>query len=458
LAVRSVQLVNPPTPAGVSRPTRAGCFPPLDLLALASYLGRIAPDSEVTVLDGDLLSFGQIVDAIGADVVGITTKAFTYPQALRIASAAKLRGADVVLGGPWASAVAHEVLENRPFVDCVVVGQGEAALGYLARGLSCGGLPGVWTRGERGRPVGRPAAALDLDALPPLDYRYCSLNEYRTNYARRFPGDVHTAPVSWFSHRGCQWRDVSGGCTYCRRHDAPATRRSPELFWLALGDVVARTKADLVWDVADTFTAPREWLAGVAASRPAPLPCSLYVYARPSDLDPGGADLLAEIGCVQVLMGVESGDDELLRATNKGHTAEEAFRAAVTCADRGIAVFPAFLLGLPGETEASLRATVDLAARIVSEARCREVSSAVLVPLPGTPVYNDLRQCGGADQWRADSDLPDLSRAQREWVTRFTKVDLQALDEANRELQALVPAPGRSTFGAMSLDVSARGA
>jgi radical SAM superfamily enzyme YgiQ (UPF0313 family) len=83
-----------------------------------------------------------------------------------------------------------------------------------------------------------------------------------------------------------------------------------------------------------------------------------------------------------VQIGIESGDDGMLRAMRKGFTAEAALRSVRLLDENGLRVKPLFLLGFPGETARSLENTLGLARAMRPFTRRPWVS--FYQPVPGT--------------------------------------------------------------------------
>jgi hypothetical protein len=69
--------------------------------------------------------------------------------------------------------------------------------------------------------------------------------------------------------------------------------------------------------------------------------------------------LLKKSNCVMLKLGVESGDEEVLSAMNKGHSAALAGRVLDQLAHAGVAAYIYLLFGTPWENEKSARATMD---------------------------------------------------------------------------------------------------
>jgi hypothetical protein len=120
-------------------------------------------------------------------------------------------------------------------------------------------------------------------------------------------------------------------------------------------------------------------------------------------------DLLAVMrraGCVSVNFGVESGDDEILRAIKKGVTTAVVVRALEWAKDLGLHTACNFMLGFPQESAAHLERTLRFMERIAPLVDAFSTLG-VVVPFPGTPIYEDYHERFGFTDWwlRADHAL-----------------------------------------------------
>lgn len=441
-----IQLINPPVPKGFSRCTRSGCFPPLDLLSLGTYTQNDLRNIEVEILDGEILNFDQMINCLGADIVGLSPKVFSYENSLEIAKLAHERGALTVLGGSWVSPIFKSVLNNRSYIDVVVLGEGEKALSGLARKQNLTKVPNIAYR-DNGQIVTTKKVVTNLDDLPEINYELVALNAYMLNYRKRFPNHGFKRPLPYYSQKGCYWYEKSGGCIFCRKQQTQNIRRSPERFWQDVKRMTIEHNADLIWDVSDTFTEPRIWVQELVNSKPKDIDCHLYLYARASDLDEEMVRMLRDICCVELLLGVESGNDELLRCANKGTTRRNILNAVKRCANCGIEVFPTFLLGLPDENQGSLEDSVSLAHELIECGNVREISSAILLPLPGSQIFGSLSQSLDHPSWLTGQDCIDFLKVQECYVKQFTDTDLGSLRDTNDVISNLVDVRYRSSFG-----------
>jgi radical SAM superfamily enzyme YgiQ (UPF0313 family) len=100
---------------------------------------------------------------------------------------------------------------------------------------------------------------------------------------------------------------------------------------------------------------------------------------------------LREAGLTKVYLGVETGDDELLKKIKKGVTAAEMLTAGRNLIDAGMNLSSMAVLGLAGPGEASVRharATAELTNRMAP----RYFAAMTLTPVPGTVLYNEMRR------------------------------------------------------------------
>ena len=138
---------------------------------------------------------------------------------------------------------------------------------------------------------------------------------------------------------------------------------------------------------------------------------------------------LAELkasGLDRIYMGLESGLDSVLRKIRKGATADEMTAAGQKVKESGLFLSVTTLLGIAGK-ELSL-AHARETARVVSAMSPRQIAALTLMPVPGTPLYEDIV--------RGDFAMPDetgLLRELHELVAHITlpRVQFQANHASN---------------------------
>lgn len=324
------------------------------------------------------------VEAVLADqapaVLGLSIKSACLASARRVAALAK--GLDprtlVVAGGPHPSAAPGLVLADPNF-DLCVAGEGERTLVELLRCLLEGGdpgrVPGVASRDRGGIRFAAPRPLLaDLDRLPrPLDRAPELLLEH------------HRYPAKALGHlmatRGCPQR-----CSYCASHLIWGRRprfRAPRAVAAEL-TLMGRAGIGRAHFDDDTFGVESGYLrrlCGAIAQDCPGLAWSCETHVRLAT----EANLAAmrKAGCHTVQLGVESGDDRVLRAVGKGFTVAGALEACRLVRAGGLRLEVFLMAGFPQETEESLGRTLALA----RDLDCDKLIFSLFTPHPGTEAH-----------------------------------------------------------------------
>lgn len=429
-------LINAGMPRCFAASAKSGSVPPLNLATLAAHVRKHVAGSDIAILDEEYDDVPAALQAGKYDLVGISCNVMTYANALPLARLAKDCGLKVILGGPYPTSRPQEIMTNRCYVDGVVVGDGEDALAALVASNDWQSAPNTYWRDADGtchQP--RFHATTNIEQSGFADYRDLPLDRYleqRTIAYADHKASRESLAIS--SRRGCIWRAQSGGCTFCMIPHAGIRYQTPRRVWSEVAHLKATYGIDSVWDVSDTFTENRAWVEEFARTRPRDLGVSLQVYARPNNISRAMVGLLRDCGVDEVFIGVESGDDRILRAMNKGATVADSRRAVELLAAADMDVVASFVFGLPNESAASLQRTVDLAAEFAAIANVREVSASVMLPIPGSPAFEMLSFVPEFAS-KHSSDVLDIEQLKRDWIRRFTTIQM---DEAERALAETV--------------------
>jgi radical SAM superfamily enzyme YgiQ (UPF0313 family) len=120
------------------------------------------------------------------------------------------------------------------------------------------------------------------------------------------------------------------------------------------------------------------------------LDLSWVCSSRAATLDEELLDWMSRAGCHTVLLGVESGDEQMLQRYSKGMTKDQMRQAFSLCRKFGIRTLGHFIIGLPGETEATVRKTLAFS----KELDCDIASFNIAVPVLGTKLREEAIQEG----------------------------------------------------------------
>ena len=99
---------------------------------------------------------------------------------------------------------------------------------------------------------------------------------------------------------------------------------------------------------------------------------------------------MKEAGCRLLIVGYESGDQQILKNIKKGATVERARQFTKDCHKLGLKVHGDFILGLPGETKETIRRTIDFAKELDVET----IQVSVAHAYPGTELYDYAKANG----------------------------------------------------------------
>jgi len=395
----------------------------------------------VALRDGVVLgdSFERSVEEITVfrpDLVVVHTVTPTFNSDLRFCARVReaLSAVPIALVGTHAAALGPEALEEAP-ADLVVAEEGERPLAGLARGVAGGAtaddvkeaalsVPGFWVRSPDGTvsSTGDGPLVSDLDSLPFPARDLLPNDRYRMPF---FEGEPFATLIP---SRGCPW-----SCTFCRSGitwgDTVRTRSTGNVIE-EIDEIRTRFGIRNLVFMTDTFTYHRDWVMELCRGIRDRFPGLRWICnSRVDTVDPERLRLMADAGCRMVSYGVESADAAILKACRKEITPEQSRQAIQWTREAGIEAFAYFILGLPGETQESIRKTVDFAIDIEPDYALFHIAT----PFPGTDLYRLAREKGWllTDDWdryeedgdgvmRTESlDPEDLRRAQKAAFRRF---------------------------------------
>jgi len=99
---------------------------------------------------------------------------------------------------------------------------------------------------------------------------------------------------------------------------------------------------------------------------------------------------MRDAGCVQIVYGLESGNQQILNNLGKGTTVEQNFEAIRLTKEARIEAKAAVIVGNPGETWETVQDTVDMVEAVMPD----EAILCIFTPYPGSPVWEDPEAFG----------------------------------------------------------------
>lgn len=392
---------------------------------IGAYLKRHEPRLNLAFYQGCFDSDADILAGCAdADIVGFSCTSPTMKHALFLAERIKAANSKTwtVFGGYHPSAL-PEATQVHPAVDQVVVGEGEAAMLGIVHG-------------DR-RPLLR-GRRMAFDELPWVD-RELIRNERTIDLAEKLTGQRIT---SFQGHRGCPH-----ACRFCADgarkvlYGRAVCERAVDDLLDEIASVSAKYRLDLIkfsdptWNVNTGFV---RRFCERKVTRQISVPFFSYIHAAATS--ERMFEQMAEAGCQEIGLGIESGSDRVLKAVGK-HTTTASIRRAVQMArTTPIRIRGFFILGTPEETEDDLRRTEGFA----EELDLDEYGFSILCPYPGTDYHDsDPDQFAEVDWsvtdeyhndfWKTRNLSPDRLRY---WQERLCRKFGQRLTLRQRQLEA----------------------
>jgi anaerobic magnesium-protoporphyrin IX monomethyl ester cyclase len=373
-------------------PLEESPLPPLSLSYLAGVLAQ--EGIEIRILDFLVTHYHpkklrRELEEYRPQLVGATCVTLNYPIARRMLKVCKDFDPCIftVIGGPHVTFAQEETLLSSPWIDAVVIGEGERTMVELARAVAEDGdirqVAGI-AFAEGGRVVRTSTRPLieDIDQLPLPTRELLPMARYR----------ALGTPCTVITSRGCPY-----SCIFCSGHRmfGPRVRfRSPGL----VVDEIEKLQRDFglgkINIVDDTFTLNHSHTRAVCEEiLRRNLQMKWSVFARVDRISEDLAQLMNRAGCEWVLFGVESADEGILKAIKKGTTPEDVRRGVKVAAEAGINVFNSFILGLPGESWETARKSLAFGDELYQQYGAK-YGFHMLSPLPGTEIYERAQDYG----------------------------------------------------------------
>jgi len=344
----NVILINPDTKSKYPQP-------PLGLLSLATVLKQAGHGVKILDPNAKQLNGKVLIDVILADVVGITATSLTYEEAHKTALMIKnwYPRKFLVIGGIHATLLPDDIMADGVF-DAVICGEGETS------------LPIAVDLQEKG--IYRQHNIVDIDSLPILDYSF--LNGFKP----KVPHGRHQKFMPMITSRGCPF-----SCSFCSKAVFGSSYRKRDIdLVMAEIDILRRDYGvNNIKFYDDVFTLDTQRING---------DMEWSFMTRVNLVNRYTLNMMKRCGCYSIAFGLESGNAGVLKGINKNTTLEQGEEAVRYAKEAGMKVIGYFMLGCPGETNATIMETIDWAASLPLD----HAQFSIATALPGSELYNHL--------------------------------------------------------------------
>ena len=439
-----IYLLNPPFQLNFNRPGRwqgsVGRGGTLDYPKWLAYAtGVLEEGFDVRLVDAPARKLGKeevIKDAkkFNPDLIVVDSNFSSLRNDIDVVVSLKAcTEAKTVLVGPPTSQFPEQILQNDG-VDMVARFEYDFTLKEIAESLEkdngLKGIKGISYK-ENGKIIHNPnrefTTSEDLDKMPFVSTVY----KKHLNIKDYFLSQSLYPEVQIFTGRGCPYK-----CTFCswpvtlmgRKYRARSAENIADEFeWIK--ENLPEVKEIFIED--DTFTINKKLVREVCEEiKRRKIDVTWSCNAR-ADMDYETMKKMKEAGCRLLIVGYESGSDEILKNIKKGVTTEQMKNFTKEAKKVRLMIHGDFIVGLPGETKETANKTVEF----IKELKPNILQVAVATPIPGTEFYNWCKENGflltddleeSLDNWGAQKCIISYPE--------FTKEDIENyVDKALKE-------------------------
>lgn len=316
-------------------------------------------------------------------IVGITMPTAKYEIGVRIANWIKKEFPKIIIivGGPHPTIQPLETIKEES-IDIVVKGEGEVTFLELVNALvqkkDIKGILGITGKDDSrifDNPDREYITELDNLPFPAWDLVY--------DFEKHNPFDFGTV----FTSRGCPYK-----CSFC----ASFKIWSRKVRYMSADRVVDelrytrdKFKVNYFRFNDDTFILDQKRVKEICEKiKNRAININWECEVRADLCTPHLLETIKSAGCQQVNIGVESGNAEILKSIEKGITLEQIYRAFQEIKRVKLQVLAYFMVGFPNETIDTIKDTI----RLMNKIRPNYPCWSIVMPYPGTKLYNDAYQ------------------------------------------------------------------
>ncbi len=381
---------------------------PYGLGLMASHMRAQGSEGNITVLDKAVMTRETLRDrlrAISPTLIGISPTISSYnDETLALAEIGQEMGAEIYLGGSYATKLAPLILRNQKRVNGIIQGDGEGSFLQLAQGEDLRTVGGLVYRDESGEIVSNPLGPIPIDfstgrqkaTWTDMNYDFIpDLGAYTRNFVDQYGGIPEDHVFTFMNQRGCYFNAQSGGCRTCSRQDEGMRVDPPVDAWRRLNHV-HKLGGRKILQVESDFLGDRKYFEAFYQAMPPEMQGKLdfeFMFARANWINDEMAQKLKDLQVKIILLGLESGDSRVLKTMRKGSTPQvyEKALSALQKAGRTTKTILSYIVGSKGDNRESLTNTLQH-----FEILCQKYGDVIAdatffeyIPLPGAEFYDD---------------------------------------------------------------------
>ena len=387
-----VSVVNQPNIKAVA--DNYGIYPNISLAYVAGALQKAG--HELIFLDAmaseySLNDMAARVKKFNPYIMMFTITTYLFHETIKVIDYfRKISSAKVIVGGQHVTLFPKETLLKKE-IDIGIVGEAEETVVELLEAIeknkNIKNIRGICCREKEKIVLTMPREKIkNLDTVPfparnllPMNKYYSFISKYK-NY------------TILMSSRGCTFQ-----CTFCEQRSGDIRYRSTKNVVDEIEECYYKYNVREI-DVFDPlFTINKKRVIEICKEmQKRGLKIAWSCRSRVDTIDEEMLIEMKKAGCYRIYFGIESGDEQILKNIKKFTKKEQIKKAIFLTKKHGVLAFGYFMFGNPGETRQSIKNTINLAKSLpLDYAQFNRLSN-----LPGTTMYEDLKEEMGYDYWR----------------------------------------------------------
>lgn len=366
---------------------------PLGLGSLSGTLKRSGFSFKVLDADAINMSMDDMISAVLAErprIIGMSTYTAYADMAKYAVKEIKsaLKDCVVVLGGHHAFQARGELLKETP-ADIIAIGEGEVTFQEICDAVLKDGplddIKGIYfNRNGEAHYTGDRDFARNLDDLPMPAYEYFPMDAYHGHFYRKWTSGHRKPFANIITSRGCPFR-----CGFCSNvmWGKSVRFQSPERVMREIDHLVKNYRIRQMTFFDDTFTLDMtraHKICDMLIERDYGL--DIQCSTRVDSLDEDLVKKMARSGFTWFSIGIESGNDRILKKIQKGQAVTRCSEVLRSIAENSMAVYGNIILGYPEEDKRTMKDSLSF----ILNNPVHLPQFNIFVPYPGTPIYEEL--------------------------------------------------------------------
>jgi len=396
---RKILLLNPPSDNGVlysrdyycSASSKADYYwPPMDLLVLS---GILKEDHDISVIDSTMSNHGldqslNEIKEVSPEIIIFVTSTPTIEKDMEFLKNIKNEiGCKIYGSGNFLYFETARSMKDFPFLDGIILDFTSESIRDFFRGERKNITDIVYRDGKE---IIETKLSLKKDfSYPVPQHELFPIKKYHLPHAKRRP------ITSMIINFGCPFK-----CSFCFCGKFSFRERELDNVIEEL-EYVKKIGVKEIYFRDYTFTVNNEYVKELCRKMiDKKLDLTWVTSTRADLLDKETVLLMKEAGCHTIQIGVESGNDKVLKDFDKSVDKKKLTEGFKFCRKYGIRTLAHFILGLPGET----RETVEDTIKFAKELKCDYASFNIFIPIFGTDARETVIEKG----WLKSTELSHL--------------------------------------------------